>query len=127
MPFAGPAYYFSPDATSVPAEAGQGEADEELRRLKWKAQAITRASENMVYVAPCNHTGRELDAIMSGGSMIVDPRGQTLAEVEDDEGVIFADLDREEVRRARINRPNLRDRRPDLYKAITTESDDLHS
>ena len=78
----------------------------------------------MVYVAPCNHSGRELDAMMGGGSMIVDP--QTLAIIEDDEGVIYADLDREEVRQAHINRPNLRDRRPDLYGAITTESDDLH-
>ena len=126
VPFCSPAYYYSADATSVPAEVGQGETDEELRRFKWKAQAVTRASENMVYVAPCNHSGRELDAMMGGGSMIVDPQGRTLAIIEDDEGVIYADLDREEVRQAHINRPNLRDRRPDLYGAITTESDDLH-
>ena len=126
VPFCSPAYYLSPDVTNVPAEVGKGEGDEELRRLKWKAMNIIRAVENRVYVAPCNHAGRELDAMMGGGSMIVDPSGHTLALVEDDEGVIWADLDREEVRRGRISYPGLRDRRPDLYKAITTESDDLH-
>ena len=41
--------------------------------------------------------------------------------------MIWADLDHEEVRTARISGTNLRDRRPDLYKTITTEMDDLHS
>jgi len=126
VPFCSPAYYYNPNATSVPAEIGHGESDEEFRRMKWKAQAVTRAAENMVYIAPCNHTGRELDAVMGGGSMIVDPRGKILSLSEEEEKVIYADLEREEVRSAHINRPNLRDRRPDLYKPITAESDDLH-
>ena len=132
VPFADPAFYVNPDATNNPVEVEVGKIDTGMRRspeaqLRWNAQMMTRASENMVYLAPCNHGGIELDAVMGGGSMIVDPKGRILKLVEGDEGVIWADLDHEEVRTARIGRTNLRDRRPDLYKTITTEMDDLHS
>ena len=94
--------------------------------LVWNAQMMTRARENMVYLAPCNHGGKELDSVMGGGSMIVDPMGRILKLVEGDEGIVWADLDLDEVRRARISHTQYRDRRPDLYKTITTEMDDLH-
>jgi predicted amidohydrolase len=67
-----------------------------------------------------------MDSVMGGGSMIVDPRGRILEMVEEDEGIIWADLDLDEVRQARISHTQYRDRRPDLYKTITAEMDDLH-
>lgn len=132
VPFAAPAFYVNPDATSNPIEVEESSNDTSMRRspeaqLRWNAQMMTRATENMVYLAPCNHGGVELDSVMGGGTMIVDPRGRILKLVEGDEGVIWADLDHEEVRRARISGTNLRDRRPDLYNIITTEMDNLHS
>ena len=126
VPFAAPAYYVSSNATSMPEEVGRDSVDQEHRRSRWNALMMTRASENMAYLAPCNHGGEELDSMMGGGSMIVDPWGRTLSVVEGDEGVICADLDLEEVRQARISATNFRDRRPDLYKVITTEMDELH-
>ena len=58
--------------------------------------------------------------------MIVNPRGRILKLVEGDEGIIWADLDLDEVRHARISHTQYRDRRPDLYKPITAEMDALH-
>jgi N-carbamoylputrescine amidase len=132
VPFASPAYYVAPHATSNPIEVvGNNSADRGIRRspeatLLWNAQMMTRARENMVYLAPCNHGGKEMDSVMGGGSMIVDPRGRILEMVEEDEGIIWADLDLDEVRQARISHTQYRDRRPDLYKTITAEMDDLH-
>ena len=131
VPFAA-AYYLEPHATSDPTEVvDRASADQGVRRsaeetLLWNAQMMTRARENMVYLAPCNHGGKELDSVMGGGSMIVDPRGRILKLVEGDEGIIWADLDLDEVRDARISHTQYRDRRPDLYKPITAEMDDLH-
>ena len=126
VPFAAPAYYDSPHATSLPAEIGPDAVDQEHRTAWWKALMMTRAAENMVYLAPCNHGGKELDAMMGGGSMVVDPGGKTLSALEGDEGVICEELDLEVVRQARIRATNFRDRRPDLYKVMTTEMDELH-
>ena len=81
VPFAAPAYYVSSNATSMPEEVGQDSVDQEHRRSRWNALMMTRASENMAYLAPCNHGGEELDSMMGGGSMIVDPWGRTLSVV----------------------------------------------
>ena len=56
----------------------------------------------------------------------MDPGVKTLSAVEGDEGVICEELDLEVVRQARIRATNFRDRRPDLYKVMTTEMDELH-
>ena len=129
-PFCGVAYHLSPNASNNPIEVEDGSQrasiDEGLHRSVWKAMTITRATENGVYLAACNHGGKEYDSMMAGGSIVVEPTGRILAFAEEDEGVIWADADWETFRRARINgSPQFRDRRPDLYKAITTEMDDL--
>ena len=46
----------------------------------------------------------EGDVLSNGGTMIVGPDGQAIAgPVEDDETIVFADLDLDEVRRQRQN------------------------
>lgn len=92
----------------------------------WRAMMMTRAFENGVWLAPANKTGREGDWTFGGESMIVDPRGQVRAEAgRDNEGVIAADISRDAVFAARREKPMFRDRRPDLYGAITTPTEDL--
>jgi N-carbamoylputrescine amidase len=91
----------------------------------WTAQKRTRAVENGAYVAPCNKFGKERTWVFGGGSMIVSPRGEVLAEAPDDDAIISAEIDRDEVVAARVRMPTFRDRRPDLYTPITTYMDRL--
>jgi predicted amidohydrolase len=74
----------------------------------------------------CNKVGKEGDWTLGGRSMIVDPYGSPIIKATDvEEALIVADLDRDEVPRARRQHPMFRDRRPDLYSAITTATEDL--
>jgi N-carbamoylputrescine amidase len=87
----------------------------------------TRAFENGCYLAAANKVGREGDWDMGGGSLIVDPEGRVLASADNrTEALLVADIDRSQVERARIAFPSRRDRRPDLYGAVTREADREH-
>ncbi len=81
------------------------------------AVARTRAMENGVFLVMCNRVGtNEFGATrFAGGSRVIDPWGRVLVEAGDSEELLVAELDLNEVGKARILRPFLRDRRPDLY------------
>ncbi len=101
------------------------------QQLLWRDIMRTRAVENGVYFAPCNKVGTEGlgtdgDWRFGGQSMIVDPLGEVLAELDDEqEAVITATLSRDSVDKARRRYPMFRDRRPDLYRPICTPTEDL--
>ena len=84
-----------------------------------------RAFENTTYLAPCNHVGQEGDAVFEGGTRVVDPLGIVLTDAGSNEKIITAELDRDRLIEIRATSPFIRDRRPDLYKAITRETEDL--
>jgi len=85
----------------------------------WENFLTTRSLENGVFLAACNHVGQEGEWRMSGKSMVIDPRGQIRVQASGtDEQVIAADLDRQDVIRARQRFPFFRDRRPDAYQVI---------
>jgi predicted amidohydrolase len=84
----------------------------------------TRAFENGCYLVAANKVGTEGEWTFSGGSMISDPTGKLLQSADtEQEALLVADLDHNRVREARINYPNRRDRRPDLYAPLTRETD----
>lgn len=92
----------------------------------WENFLTTRALENGVFLAACNHVGREGEWRMSGKSMIVDPRGKISMQASgSEEEIISADLARGDVMRARRNFPLFRDRRPDTYGVISTPVEEL--
>jgi predicted amidohydrolase len=72
----------------------------------------------MMYGTPilmANRLGQEDNTQFWGGSRILDPQGQIVAQVpEGKSGLAWADLDYEAVRQARFNLPTLRDCNPDL-------------
>ena len=74
-----------------------------------------RALENHTIVAYANHAGVEDGIRYDGRSVIVGPHGRDLARAGQEPELIIADLDFEEVRRARAEIPYLDQRRPDLY------------
>ena len=93
----------------------------------WENFLTTRALENGVYLAACNHVGQEGGWAMSGKSMIIDPLGKILVQASgSDEQIISADVDRDAVIQARRRFLLARDRRPDAYRAITTPTEELH-
>jgi predicted amidohydrolase len=72
---------------------------------------------SMIYGVPtvfANFAGTEAGARFWGGSRIVDPYGQTLTEAGPEESFIHAELDYEDVKRARYRLPTLRDSNLDL-------------
>ncbi len=125
-PFCSPAYSLSPNVTNRPWEVGEDSVDVEFNVATFNSMLVTRAKENAVYLAFCNHVGEEMDTVTTGGSTIIDPSGRVLANSGDTEGVIYTDLDIEELRRARVDNPFLRDRRPELYGDLAADMEDLH-
>ena len=87
----------------------------------WESLMRIRAVENGVYVAPCNKVGPEGQYQFGGASMVVDPFGEVLGKAgsEADETLVV-DLDRERVFAARQRYPMARDRRPEIYGAISS-------
>jgi N-carbamoylputrescine amidase len=82
----------------------------------------TRAFENGCCLVAANKVGREGGWTFGGQSLIADPTGKVLASADaEEQTIIAADLSRETVLRARIDFPSRRDRRPELYGAITAE------
>ena len=93
----------------------------------WENFLTTRALENGVFLAACNHVGREGDWVMTGKSMIIDPLGKILVQAGGEvEQLISADIDRDAVIQARRRFLLARDRRPDAYGAITKATEELH-
>jgi len=94
----------------------------------WENFLSTRALENGVYFAACNHVGREGEWDMSGKSMVIDPRGKIMRQASPtEEQLLTVEIDRAEVIDARKRFPLFRDRRPDAYTAITSATESLHS
>lgn len=92
----------------------------------WENFLSTRALENGVYLAACNHVGQEGGWRMSGKSMVIDPLGKILVQASGaEEQILFMDLDRECVVQARRRFPLFRDRRPDAYGAISATAESL--
>jgi N-carbamoylputrescine amidase len=90
----------------------------------WENFLTTRALENGVYLAVCNHVGREGEWDFSGKSMLIDPRGKIVGQASStEEQLLSFDIDRDRVIDARRRFPLFRDRRPDCYMAVTSRDD----
>ena len=86
----------------------------------WEIPLRARAFENSVFVVAANRVGQEGPRHHLGRSMIVNPRGEIMCEAgTENEELLVATLDIDEVAAARKKFPWWRDRRPDLYGALT--------
>jgi len=81
------------------------------REAHWVALLRARAIENQAYVAGVNRCGDDPKNRYGGRSLIIDPRGEVLAEGGDRECVSTAELDRARLVAYRSEFPALRDRR----------------
>lgn len=79
-------------------------------------RAYTRAIENGVFFLSCNRAGRQGNSVFMGRSLIVAPDGKVLTQSRsEDEEVVRAELDLDDVIRYRSFVGLSTDRRPDVY------------
>ena len=88
---------------------------------RWQRAMLGHAVCNVVPVVAANRIGNEGGQLFYGSSFIADHAGEKLAEMgRDEEGVIVATVDLAAVRAARASWGFFRDRRPELYRILTT-------
>jgi len=99
-------------------------------RDPWQRAMVGHAVSNVIPIVAANRTGRE-EPLVPGGvvqsfygsSFIADGRGDKVAELgRTEEGVITATFDLAALRRTRSAWGAFRDRRPELYGALTATS-----
>jgi len=92
-----------------------------LRGNTWELPLQARAYENGVYVVAVNRAGVEHGRNHIGRSMIVDPIGADIvAEASNDKAeLLVATVDLDHVATAQTSLPWWRDRRPELYGALS--------
>jgi beta-ureidopropionase len=86
---------------------------EPMDLFEWEMRV--QAMHNGVYIAMCNRVGREGEMDFAGESLVVDPFGTVVLKANDQEQLLIADVDFEQVAAARKQRPYLALRRPGMY------------
>ncbi|MDC3415962.1 carbon-nitrogen family hydrolase [Aquibacillus salsiterrae] len=82
----------------------------------WRALLISRAIENQCYVVACNRVGADPNNEFGGHSIIVGPWGEIIAEANDEETILYGEIEPDKVDEVRSTIPIFTDRRPDIYK-----------
>jgi N-carbamoylputrescine amidase len=91
-------------------------------RGHWTRVMQGHAAANLVPVVAANRVGHEIGAESSitfyGGSFISDPTGALLAQADQEECILYADLDLSKLAAQRAEWGLFRDRRPEWYAPI---------
>jgi predicted amidohydrolase len=85
------------------------------RQEHWRTLLRARAIENQLFVVSCNACGLIGKLDFFGMSMIIDPKGEVLAEAGESDGEILADLDMQALYDWRAQIPCFNDRKPESY------------
>jgi omega-amidase len=85
------------------------------RESHWLALLRARAIENQCYVAGVNRAGGDPHVHYGGHSLIVNPRGETVAEAGEDPQVLTAKIELEPLLEYRQQFPALADMRAELF------------
>ncbi|MNC24210.1 hypothetical protein D3C75_722600 [compost metagenome] len=108
--------------TAIGSEPQDGSIDS---RDHWQMCMLGHAACNLMPVIASNRIGLESDGDSSitfyGSSFIAGPTGQKVAEAgRGEEAVLTAEFDLDQLEVQRIEWGIFRDRRPDLYRVIST-------
>ncbi len=85
------------------------------RQEHWRTLLRARAMENQLFIVACNACGIIGKLDFFGMSMIIDAKGELLAEAGECEGEIVASLDMQAMADWRLQIPCFKDRKPDCY------------
>lgn len=91
------------------------------RQHHWRALVIARAIEQQAYVVAVNRTGSDPTLTYAGGSLIVSPKGDVLAEANDQPTILQAELNLSTLRQWRTDFPALRDVHQQLLGEIEVQ------
>ncbi|MFK3939558.1 N-carbamoylputrescine amidase [Alkalihalobacillus sp. NPDC078783] len=97
----------------------------------WQTCMLGHAATNLVPVIASNRIGVETDEDSSitfyGSSFIAGPTGSVIKEASrDQEEILYADFDLAQLEAQRVEWGLFRDRRPDLYRVLTTHDGNLN-
>ncbi|WP_047980435.1 carbon-nitrogen family hydrolase [Ornithinibacillus contaminans] len=81
----------------------------------WRALLISRAIENQCFVVACNRVGSDPNNVFGGHSIVIGPWGEIIAEASEEEVILEAEIDIDQVDEVRNTIPIFKDRRPDIY------------
>ncbi|PMP92665.1 MAG: hypothetical protein C0171_00215 [Caldisphaera sp.] len=98
------------DVILVPSAWFKGYNKEE----HWLTMIKARALENTVYIATLNQIGN----VFTGITSFVDPLGIIMHRMNEEEGIIFGEVDKERINEARKILPLLTQRKTDLYSGL---------
>ncbi len=85
------------------------------RQEHWRTLLRARAMENQLFIVACNACGIIGKLDFFGMSMIIDAKGEVLAEAGEREGEVVASLDMQAMTDWRAQIPCFNDRKPDCY------------
>ncbi|WP_160690616.1 N-carbamoylputrescine amidase [Clostridium sp. C2-6-12] len=113
--------------TAIGSEPQDGSIDS---KDHWQACMLGHAGSNLVPVIASNRVGTEEDEdskiTFYGSSFIAGPQGNKIVEANrTEETVLVAEFDLDQLETQRIEWGIFRDRRPDLYKIITSYDGEL--
>ena len=88
-------------------------------KMHWELLARARAIDNEIYVGLCS-PARDMDAEYNawGHSMIVGPNAEVLAKLDENEGILYNDLDGTRLEEVRKGIPVYGQRRFDVYPDV---------
>ncbi|KAF2839375.1 carbon-nitrogen hydrolase [Patellaria atrata CBS 101060] len=91
--------------------------------LHWELQARARAMDNQVYVGLCS-PARDMDADYNawGHSMIVDPNAAIIEQLDEKEGIVYAELNGDKIEEVRKGIPIYGQRRFDVYPDVSKDA-----
>lgn len=91
--------------------------------MHWSLQGRARAMDNQVYVAMCS-PARDTTASYHayGHTMAVNPNAEVIAEADEKEQIVYADLDGAKIDETRQGIPLYAQRRFDVYPDISAEN-----
>ena len=98
------------DVILVPSAWFKGYNKEE----QWLTLIKARALENTVYLGSSNQIGN----VFTGITSFVDPLGIIIQRMNENEGIIFGEVNKERIYEVRKILPSLYQRKPELYKGI---------
>jgi beta-ureidopropionase len=95
-----------------------------MSRYLWEIELKAHAIDNIYYVGGINRVGKDIGGspkqFYYGSSFFSDYRGQTISQASDKtDDVIYAEIDAGAIEKLRNTWGFFRDRRPELYAAIT--------
>jgi len=85
----------------------------------WELLIRGRSVDNQVFIAAASPArNKELSYVSYGNSMITGPWGDVIARADENEGIIYADIDLNKLKKVRNELPLLKNRRDDVYCTI---------